>query len=77
MLQISTETKDAKESADDTAGAVNNLQNKLNKLQKKFLKNAHDAKDIKTQADVVKSSASDTHEKAKKVMFQVFIQESF
>jgi hypothetical protein len=43
------------------------LQNKLNKLQKKFLKNAHDAKEIKIQADAVKGSASDTHEKARKV----------
>jgi hypothetical protein len=48
------------------------LQGKLNKLQKKFLKNAHDAKEIKIQADAVKGSASDTHEKAKKVKFIQF-----
>lgn len=40
---------------------------KLNTLQKKFLKNAHDAKEIKIQADAVKDSASNTHEKTKKV----------
>lgn len=66
-LQINTETKDARESADQTAEAVENLQSKLNKLQKKFLKNAHDAKEIKIQADAVKDSASNTHDKAKKV----------
>lgn len=67
FFQIDTETKDARKSADQTAGAVETLQEKLNKLQRKFLKNDRDAKEIKIQADAVKDSASNTHEKAKKV----------
>jgi hypothetical protein len=67
-LQISSETTDAKKRADETGEAVDNLERKLNKLQKKFLKNAHDAKEIKIQSDAVKESASDTQDKAKKVI---------
>ena len=43
---------------------------KLNKLQKKFLKNSHDAKEVKSQADVAKELSSVTHEKAQKVFIQ-------
>lgn len=38
------------------------LHGKLNDLQKNFLKNDLDAKDIKKQADLVRDSASNAHE---------------
>lgn len=68
-LQIDSETKEAKLSADETEKAVSDLQSKLNNLQKKLLKNQHDAKEIKSQSDSVKDSAADTHKSAEKVRY--------
>ena len=47
---------------------MDKLQQKLNKLQKKFLKNDFDAKEIKSQADGVKDGAQKTHNEATKVL---------
>jgi hypothetical protein len=43
------------------------LQTKLSKLQKKILKNSHDAKEVKIQAEVAKELSTLTHDNAKKV----------
>lgn len=68
IFQIDTETTSAKKRANETAVAVDQLQQKLNKLQKKFLKNDFDAKEIKSQADGVKDGAQKTHNEATKVI---------
>lgn len=71
-MQIDVETIDAQKRANVTSTVVENLQLKLNKLQKKFLKNDFDAKEIKSQADIVKESASTAHEQATKVFDKYF-----
>jgi methyl-accepting chemotaxis protein len=66
-FQINSDAQRARDSVDETAAAVESLQSKLNKLQRKFLKNSHDAKEVKSQAEAAKDLSSDAHEKAKKV----------
>ena len=73
LNQIDGETIDAQKRANETSTVVDNLQSKLNKLQRKFLKNDFDAKEIKSQADNVKDSASNAHEQATKVIIKCLI----
>jgi coxsackievirus/adenovirus receptor len=70
LEDINTDAESAKSNVDETAAAVDNLQTKLSKLQKKFIKNTHDAKEVKSQADVAKELSSVTHEKANKLKDQ-------
>lgn len=67
LVKITTDAEKAKKSVDETAQSVEALQAKLNKLQRKFLKNNHDAREIKTQADVANEMSANTHDKAQKV----------
>lgn len=64
IFQIDSETGEALNRATNTAATVDRLTQRLNELQKNFLKNDLDAKDIKAQADAVKNSTSNTHDMA-------------
>jgi coxsackievirus/adenovirus receptor len=64
LEQIDSETIDAHKRANETAEIVEKLTSKLSKLQKKFLKNDFDAKEIKTQVENVRQLANNAHEKA-------------
>lgn len=66
-LQIDGETGEAQQKANETAQKVDVLSERLSELQKNFLKNDLDAKDIKKQADQVRDSASNAHEEATQV----------
>lgn len=70
LEEINSDAQRARDSVDETAAAVEALQSKLNKLQRKFLKNSHDAKEVKSQAEAAKDLSSDAHEKAKKLKNQ-------
>lgn len=67
LEQIDSETGDAQRKASETANKVTDLSGKLNELQKNFLKNDYDAKEIKQQADQVRDAAHNAHEDATKV----------
>lgn len=67
FLKIDGETGEAQQKANETAQKVDMLTERLSELQKNFLKNDVDAKEIKKQADQVRNSASNAHEEATKV----------
>jgi len=67
LEQIDSETGDAQQKATETANKVNDLASKLGELQKNFLKNDYDAKEIKQQADQVRDAAHNAHEDATKL----------
>lgn len=69
LEQIDSETGEAQRKASETANKVTDLSSKLNELQKNFLKNDYDAKEIKQQADQVRDAAHNAHEDATKVSF--------
>lgn len=66
-LQIDGETVEAQIKANETAAKVDQLSEELNKLQKNVLKNEFDAKEIKSQSDIVRGTANNAHEGAIKV----------
>lgn len=70
-FQIDGETGDAQNKAAETSRKVDTLQEKLNELQKNFLRNDLDAKEIKNQADQVRDSASNAHELATQVSWEL------
>lgn len=65
--QIDGETVDAQRKANETAVKVDSLNEQLGQLQKNFLKNDYDAKEIKSQSDQVREAANNAHESATKV----------
>lgn len=71
-FQIDGETGEAHNKADDTSRKVNQLGDKLNELQKKFLKNNLDANEIKNQSDQVRDSASNAHDLATQVCWRAY-----
>lgn len=60
-------TVEAQVKANETAAKVDELFEQLNKLQKNVLKNEFDAKEIKTQSEIVRDEANKAHEGAVKV----------
>lgn len=68
LLQIDSETIEAQRKANETDQKVNQLNDKLLTLQKNFLKNDLDAKEIQEQANKVRDSASNAHDLATKVI---------
>lgn len=53
--------------ANETAVKVDSLNEQLGQLQKNFLKNDYDAKEIKSQSDQVREAANNAHESATQV----------
>lgn len=70
LFQINSETSDARTKVDETASAVENLQTRLIKLQRKFTKNEHDTKEVKSRVQTAKDISTSTHEKAQKVCYK-------
>lgn len=58
---------DAQRKANETAAKVDNLNEQLGQLQRNFLKNDYDAKEIKSQSDQVREAANNAHESATQV----------
>lgn len=59
--------------ANETAAKVDALLEELNKLQKNVLKNEFEAKEIKSQSDVVLETANNAHDGAIKVSYLFFV----
>lgn len=70
FFQIDGETIEAQVKANETATKVDQLLEELNKLQKNVLKNEFEAKEIKTQSDIVREAANNAHDGAIKVYMQ-------
>lgn len=64
LEEIEKETDDAQKRANTTANAVLTLQSRLEQLQKDNILNEHGAQEINNQAEVVKESANNAHERA-------------
>lgn len=66
-MQIDGVTVEAQQKANETAAKVDELFDRLNKLQKNVLKNEFDAREIKAQSELVRDAANNAHDGAVKV----------
>lgn len=62
--------------ANETAAKVDALFEELNKLQKNVLKNEFEAKEIKSQSDIVRETANNAHDGAIKVSYHLKLKET-
>lgn len=70
FFQIDAVTVEAQKKANETSTKVDELFDNLSQLQKNVVQNEIDAKEIKTQSEIVRNEANKAHEGAVKV--QIF-----
>lgn len=66
-LQISSETGDAQQKANETGVDVEALQVRLKPLQSRFLQNAHEAEEVAQEAEKLGTEAEKANENAEKL----------
>ncbi|XP_065338114.1 laminin subunit beta-1 isoform X2 [Cloeon dipterum] len=64
LTQIASDVTEAQQKSNETLTEVDNLQDKINALQKRFLKNDRDAREVSAEAESVLTEAQRAQERA-------------